>query len=98
MKIRIKSRQTGLIDLISSNLSFITDGHLALTAKTHGKGFHKLLRTFVSDITVKKSGKELFEVGTGRRIALCENVRLLPTLKEGNEDRYLLSVRSKENI
>lgn len=88
----------GLIDLIQTNLSFITDGHLALTVRGYGKGFYKLLQTFVADIVVKKTENDYFDIKTGNKITPNENVEIFPTLKIGNKKTYLLGVRSKETV
>ena len=85
-----------LIDLISSNLSFISDGHLALTTSDYGKGFYEKLQTYVSDMIVCKRGSSYYDVITGKQVRFKSPVRAFPTLCKGSEEGFLIGVRSKE--
>lgn len=87
-----------LIDCIGSRLSFISDGHLALSTLDYGAGFYKKLQTYVSDMTVCKKGDAYYEPDSGKRVSFDETVRAFPTLGETGTDVYLLGVRSKTPI
>lgn len=59
-----------LIDVICSKLSFISDGHLALTIADYGNGFYKELQTYVSDMLVYKVRDAYYDVKTKNRCFL----------------------------
>lgn len=84
-----------LIDLIGSQFSFITDGHLALTTSDYGKGFYAPLRTFVSDRIVKKVGEEYFDLASGKQVILGETGQAFPTITNSRDHLCLIGVRSK---
>lgn len=67
-----------LIDVICSNLSFISDGHLALTTADHGNGFYKELQTYVSDMLVYKVGDAYYDAKTKKQVLFDDPVRAFP--------------------
>ena len=83
-----------LIDVICSNLSFISDGHLALTTADHGNGFYKKLQTYVSDMLVYKVG-DAYDAKTKKQVLFDDPVRAFPTLNNSVADSYLIGIRSK---
>lgn len=84
-----------LIDVICSNLSFISDGHLALTTADHGNGFYKKLQTYVSDMLVYKVGDAYYDAKTKKQVLFDDPVRAFPTLNNSVADSYLIGIRSK---
>lgn len=85
-----------LIDVVCSNLSFISDGHLALTTADYGSGFYKKLQTYVSDMPVYKVGDAYYDVKTKKQVIFDDAVRAFPTLNNSSADSYLIGIRSKE--
>lgn len=88
--------QAQLIELIRSHLSFITDGHLALTTPEVWATFHQTKRTFVSDMPIIEKEGELYSADTGERVSFDEPVRTLPTIPKGREKALLIGIRSKD--
>ena len=84
-----------LIDVICSNLSFISDGHLALTTADYGNGFYKELQTYVSDMLVYKVRDAYYDVKTKKQVLFDDAVRSFPTLNNSIADSYLIGIRSK---
>ena len=87
-----------LIDVICSKLSFISDGHLALTTPSYGGGFYQRLQTYVSDICVHKIGNSYYDARTGERVTFESPVRTFPTIEDGAANGYLIGVRSKSQV
>lgn len=84
-----------LIDVICSNLSFISDGHLALTTADYGNGFYKELQTYVSDMLVYKVRDAYYDAKTKKQVLFDDTVRAFPTLNNSIADSYLIGIRSK---
>ena len=84
-----------LIDVICSNLSFISDGHLALTTADYGNGFYKELQTYVSDMLVYKVRDAYYDAKTKKQVLFDDAVRAFPTLNNSIADSYLIGIRSK---
>lgn len=84
-----------LIDVICSNLSFISDGHLALTTADYGNGFYKELQTYVSDMLVYKVRDAYYDAKTKKQVFFDDAVRAFPTLNNSIADSYLIGIRSK---
>lgn len=87
-----------LIDLICSRLSFITDGHLALTTQDYGKGFYQKRQLYVSDMLLTKSKDRYYDLKSGRLVCFDAPIRALPTIAKDAENAYLIGVRSTESI
>ena len=85
-----------LIDVICSNMAFISDGHLALTTADYGNGFYEKLQTYVSDMLVYKVGDTYYDVKTKQQVFFDNSVRAFPTIgTDGVADNYLIGIRSK---
>lgn len=87
-----------LIDLICEQLTFICDGHLALTTSDYGKGFYQRLQTYVAQMRVVQSGGAYYAIDSGEQVCFNETVRAFPTIGNDGRDVCLLGVRSKTPV
>lgn len=85
-----------LIDLIADHLSFICDGHLALTAKDYGRGFYRKTQTYVSDLLLEEIDGRYVDAASGKTVLPGDDIRLFPTVSPSRHSAFLVGVRSKE--
>ena len=87
-----------LLELIAAQLDFITDGHLSMRSGDLRKGFYRIEQTWVAELLLIGKDGAFFDAASGRKVDFKEPVRAFPTVSEGNENAFLLGVRSKEPI
>jgi hypothetical protein len=86
------------LDEIKSHLSFIFDGHLALTTKSYGVGFYKPLRTYVSDFFLVTCQDGYSIAGTNQMLSFNNSsARLFPAIRNGDKG-YFIGVRSYDEV
>lgn len=86
-------------DIISKHLSFLTDGHLAISCNGYVNGFYKKLHTYVADIVVQELDNEYITIDTGKKVDIRnENIRLFKTISNIDKPYYLIGKRYYDEL